>query len=283
MITDKISKNDLYEFLKSINEFRNIDINKIFEITIRHINCSRQNKYQDCEEQEFQDLQNRWYNSLKTAIPDYSVYDDDLYFADIWACWVIYSRKYLLGIKSEKSLATKDDHGNWYNFKSIVNYVGNIKTVADLGCGFGYTTIGLKEIFPYSAVYGTNLKNIQFSVAEKLSKKYDFNIVESINEIPSADLVFASEYFEHIPDPINHLHDVIKQLNPKYFLIANSFGADAIGHFNIYTYNNMPFHSSKIGRMFNDVLRYNGYEKVFTKLWNNRPSFWSKKSWEEQK
>jgi len=224
---------------------------------------------------EFQELEKQWYSALNNNSVDYSVYDHELYFCDVWACWLIYSRKYLLSINSNKSMATKDDHGNWYNMKSIVDFMGNIKSVADLGCSFGYTTAGLKEIFSNAEVYGTNFKDtIQFQVASEISREYNFKLVGDIKELPKIDLVFASEYFEHIHDPVNHLSDIIQLLQPRYFLIANSFGADAIGHFNVYQYNNKPIHSSKIGRIFNDFLRYKGYWKVPTKLWNNRPQFW---------
>ena len=40
-------------------------------------------------------LEKRWYDSLKMQAPDFSIYDDDYYLMDLWACWVIYSREYL--------------------------------------------------------------------------------------------------------------------------------------------------------------------------------------------
>src|SRR5437868_282209 len=43
-----------------------------------------------------QELEVRWYESLAEGKPDYSVYNDPAYVCDIWACWAVYSRKYLL-------------------------------------------------------------------------------------------------------------------------------------------------------------------------------------------
>ena len=43
-------------------------------------------------------MENKWYDALNKNTINYSVYDDDYYFTDLWACWVIYSRDYYMTI-----------------------------------------------------------------------------------------------------------------------------------------------------------------------------------------
>lgn len=229
---------------------------------------------------ELHSLMMRWYDSLspgeQSHSPDYSVYGEDEYIAELWACWKVYSRQHLRNLKRPDSLF---DH-------SIVSEHMNDKTIVDLGCGFAYTTSAIKQIFPNADVYGTNLDNtLQMSVARQMAKDYDFNMVTDPLLIPtSVDLAFASEYFEHFERPIEHLDYLIQTINPKAFLIANAFGPKAIGHFDMYeVYLKNLFgdyqwiQANNMSVIFSDRMRYHGYKKIETKLWNNRPSYWVKK------
>lgn len=80
--------------------------------------------------QDFQDLEVRWYDSLKSGQPDYTVYDAPYILSDIWSCWVVYSRRLLLDAR-----------------KRIVPKMKDVTGVVDLGNGIGYTTAALKEIY----------------------------------------------------------------------------------------------------------------------------------------
>ena len=92
----------------------------------------------------------------------------------------------------------------------------------------------------------------------------------------NADLIFASEYFEHFEKPIEHLSDVLRNIDPRYMLIANTFNGKAVGHFNSYVHHNKKYDGKTISKMFNDTLRQHGYEKIETNCWNNRPNYWKK-------
>ena len=106
-------------------------------------------------------IERRWYQSLKRGKPDYSVYGLPYYYIDLWVCWCRYSRRYLKEIQAPKSLFGK----------SIASSI-KAKSVLDLGCGFGYTTAALKQIYPRATVIGTNLKGTsQFNVSEALGKE----------------------------------------------------------------------------------------------------------------
>jgi len=213
-------------------------------------------------------FEERWYKSLEGNEPDFSIYDEENYLIELKKCWGVYSRKYLLAIDSPTSLVTK----------SIVEDIGNIESIVDLGCGAGYTTAGLKEIFPSAVVYGTNLKDSkQYDLAVKLSETHNFKMIPDVALFDkNCDLVFASEYFEHFRNPVDHLLEVLVTYKPKFLIIANSFNTKAIGHFDTYFYKGELHDSKKISRLFNKTLRDKGFYQVKTKLWNSRPSYWKK-------
>ena len=135
-------------------------------------------------------------------------------------------------------------------------------------------TAALKEIFPHASVTGTELlTSTQAKLAIKLGKKAKFKVVAS-HLRQKVDLVFASEYFEHFERPVEHLEDVIQKLKPTYWIIANSFGTDAIGHFQTYRHNDEFYDSREISRLFSQTMKTYGYDKVKTNCWNNRPAYW---------
>lgn len=265
-VLDKISEVHLIEYFKKCSDFVNIDVEAAVKLTKYFIN-KHQGKNVPYEYiKHMVDLENRWYHSLTQNKPDYSVYSDPYYYCEVWLCWKNYSRRYLKEITNQKSLFTK----------SIVADMGDIANVIDLGCGFGYTTIGLREIFPSAKVYGTNIKDTpQYNIAKTFEKSNDIHIIEDCVDIET-DLIFASEYFEHFEKPIEHLIDVLRKTNPKYMLIANTFNGKAIGHFNSYIHLNNKYDGKTINKMFNNVLRQFGYKKVETNCWNNRPNYWKK-------
>ena len=203
-------------------------------------------------------LEDRWYKSLKRiSDPDYSVYDDDYYFVDLWVCWIAYSRRYLQALRSNKLLLNGRDRAN------------TADTIIDLGCGLGYTTASIKKLFPDSAVFGTNLENTkQYKYCKRMSLLHDFSIIPNLNNFEkSADIIFAFEYFEHIFNPVDHLRQVVEQAKkPILLYIANSFNTKSIGHFTYYKVGNKYVDQSEISRIFNKSLRYIGYRKIKTKL-----------------
>lgn len=279
-IKDKIMNdnfNNVHKFLSNYNLICPINIDKAYAIIKNTISYYIKSKDYNPDLKYPKILAEKWYDSLKDNKIDYSVYNDEYYFTDLWSCWKLFSRMYLFNLTKKNSLAKND---------SIYDFLKNINSVLDLGCGIGYTTIFLKHIFKNAKVYGTNLKSTkQYKFCEFMSEKYDFNIVNNISQVNSnIDFVFASEYFEHIEFALNHLEDTINLLHPTYFYIANSFNTYSVGHFYYYKQNNPFFNdnfikiyeASKVSRIFNKILRSYGYKKIKTNLWNNRPMLWMK-------
>ena len=266
-IFSKIKKDDFIELLNHCSNYIEIDIDKAYNAAINHIKNHKDNNNRlDNSYNVVKLLENKWYESLK-GDPDYSVYSDPYYICDIWACWVLYSRKSLLSLKSEKSL----DSG------SVLDYIGSTKQVVDVGCGFGFTTAGLKELFPSATVYGTNLKeSYQYKVANKYGKEYDFKVVENINKLKQVDVIFASEYFEHFINPIEHAYELLSNSKPRFVITANGFNGVAIGHFHKYVHQGNWYGASTMSRMFNQAMRMMGYSKLKTNIWNGRPAIWER-------
>ncbi len=212
------------------------------------------------------ELEATWYASLPDE-PAYEVYDSDWYLTDLWACWIVYSRRYLIEITKSRSLPPD----------GLVATLGTINRVADLGCGFGFTSAALSEIFPSAEVTGTNLPDTtQTRIALAVAERSRFEIQYELDAVGPADLVFASEYFEHFHEPVTHLRDVIDALQPRALIIANAFNADAIGHFDEYLIDETLVPGRETTAAFNRELVRLGFVKVHTNMWNSRPAFWTR-------
>lgn len=211
-----------------------------------------------------QALESRRYAALEAGTVDWSVYESDWYLGELWACWSVYSRKYLSAITVPTSLPPY----------GVVADIGTVDRVLDLGCGIGVTTVALRSIFPDAHLVATNLEGtIQTRIAKRFGERFGFDVLPVVPRLKT-DLVFASEYFEHVPAPLAHLREVVAATEARAFLIANSFNTRAIGHFLNYEVDGESLSGDVTARRFNDEMRKLGYEKVKTKLWNNRPSYW---------
>lgn len=262
MILEEKPNDALEFFLKEYNKCYKIDIDYARDLIKLQIK-----KGADAPYQKF--LVDNWYKSLKTSKPAYELYNHEQYFVDLWCCWVVYSRSYLKSIKKHNSLNKNT---------SIFSILHNINNVADLGCGLSYTTAALKEIFPNANIFGTNLENTaQYKFCEYMSDKYNFKLVNHVNKLPKIDFLFASEYYEHIFEALDELEFTIEKIKPRYFYIANSFNTISYGHFEYYKGNNKTsvIEQKEISKKFNDILKDNGYIKIKTKLWNNKPMLWT--------
>lgn len=277
MIFSKILEANNKEVMKDLfdrcNNQQTIDIPQI--TTLANDHCKATNDPKNIPMPTgLQELFDRWYTSLSTGTPDYSVYGHDNYIAELWACWKVYSKQHLRNIQKPNSLITH----------SISSGHDSNKVIVDLGCGFAYTTAAITQIFPSAKVYGTNLDGtLQMKVAKEMADDYNFTMKGDPSELgEEVDLAFASEYFEHFDKPLDHLDYVVETINPKAMLIANAFGPKAIGHFDSYLvlqsesgqYESIT--AKEAGKLFNKRMKHHGYHKVKTKLWNNRPAYWKK-------
>ena len=254
------SQEAFLDFLKLCGTVKGVDVSRVdstARATIFYLKSKKQIREKIRLDRE---LEQYWYQSIEGGSPDWSVYNSDDYLGELWACWIVYSRQYITNLIREGIFAN----------------IGKVKRIVDLGCGIGYTTAALKEIYPDAEVIGTNLDDTtQTDLARKIGRHYGFQVIPDIYKIKgSVDLIFASEYFEHIPEPIQHLNEILFMLEPRALLIANTFNSRAIGHFNHYRVNGAFLDGRITSRRFNKELREKGYTKIKTKLWNNRPTCW---------
>jgi hypothetical protein len=205
-------------------------------------------------------LQDIWYDNNY----DFSVYDSDYYLAEAFRCWKDYSCRYL-------KLFRKFVQNNSDMFNSI-------SSVVDIGCGIAYSTVAIKCIFPNAEVFGTNLPNtLQSKLGKIVTSSTGCILVDDnlkANDGKHIDILFASEFFEHIPTPIDMLIALINTYTPNYIVFANTFTQKAIGHFNEYFYGDAKLYGTEVSRLFSKTLKYYGYGKVNTHFYNNRPNIY---------
>lgn len=267
MILDIVPRDLKKQFVREYSDILKLDYHSTY---VRVFDYG----YEEHNSAFFRELTQRWYDLLETKGLEeaYSVYGDPYYFVDVIHCFLNYSRLYLRALRRPRM---GDD-------RSFLETTKDAKVIIDIGCGIGYSTVALKELYPNAKVYGINLRGTdQWKFCAEMGKRHGFEMVGDISEVPErADIVLASEYFEHIIDPINHVRDIVNTVNPRYFVIANAFNTFSIGHFNTYKINREmgveEIPQEKISRIFNNELRSLGYESLKTKLFNSKPNIWYK-------
>jgi len=261
----KATKLDHFEWLlKEVSGYLSIDP----ELAVRTVKDQIQAVAKGEDPQPWNkvaELERRWYASVLAGQPDYSVYSDSYYICDIWACWSLYS------CSSVKAIAKASTMGS----KSVMDRLGPATTILDLGCGLGFTTAALLELFPEARVIGTNLKeSFQYDFCSDLAEDRGFEVREQVLDVKRVDLVFASEYFEHFQNSLEHVWEVMTSCRPRMLVVANGYNGHAIGHFHRYSYHGRDFTAKDTSLNFGKMLRHLGYQKQKTTIWNNRPAIW---------
>lgn len=211
-------------------------------------------KYYKEKNPEPTEFQKGWYDSVAKGKPDFSIYDGERYVPEALSCYLIYAKKYI---------------------RTASKFIENkyqIKEIWDLGCGIGVSTSLIKTIFPNAEVYGTQLKSEQRKIAEELGREAGFKIKDEMRSSGGA-IVFMLDYLEHFISPTGHLIDILSQ-RPKLLIMANSFGANAPGHFPYYKIDGNTIHNKETGRHLSKWLKSRGYKKIETGFYNGRPAIW---------
>jgi len=262
-------------FLEDYSQLLQIDTHKAKDLIKQEYGFFNSKYVGGCNERcskdllKIQDPENRWYSAINDGRIDYSVYDQEYYFTDLWFCFAKFSRHYLKAISKKNSFNES---------MSVVELIGKVDSVVDLGCGLGLTSATIKQMFPAADVYATNLENTkQWKFCLQMAAEFDFKLVSDIATIDrQIDLVFASEYFEHIERPLEHLENIVSKLNPKHFIVASAFNTYSLGHFIDYKDGDIIINQKDANRAFDKKMKLLGYSKVKTKMWNQRPAIYSK-------
>lgn len=255
IVLQRIKKHDFLYFLNCAKQFKSIDADSIYKAY--------------CEgNSNLPPLYERWEKSVENNAFDFSVYDDDAYLNEAFYCWKKYARTYILLLKK------------YVYSKSCEMNVDDVQSVIDLGCGCGYSTVALKSVFNNAKIVGTNLKNtLQYKIDEEICRQFeDCSMIDESDtlNLGRVDVVFASEFFEHLQSPKELLSALIGVYQPKYFIIANTFTKMSLGHFNSYIWDEDEMSGKEVSRKFNDYLRASGYVDLDTGFFNHRPKIWKK-------
>ena len=253
----RISSITIKEYMMLCRDFVEFDEAEMELLAVAAIRYYKGSSQERARSRHLQSAESRWYKSVRRGRPDYSVYEGLEMVAEMWACWRVYSRGYLLSVEK------------------VLHLLPPASSIADLGCGCGHTAASLTLLFPQSRVVGTNIPtSFQYGVAGRMGLIHGFKMAEEPDG--HFDLVFASEYFEHHERPLEHLGQVVSVCSPKVMIVANSFNSMSVGHFPEYRNGDGVIRAESAGRAFNLKLKGLGYEMVKMGLWNNRPAFWVK-------
>lgn len=165
-------------------------------------------------------------------------------------------------------------------FKKLFRLIGgaNPKTILDVGCGEGYTTMCIKNSFPEVEIEGIEFGETVLKKACELHPhiRFEQGSIYSIkrgNE--SYDLVLSSEVLEHLDNPINGLLE-LKRVSNRFVLISVPNEpwwriANLLRFAYITDLGNTPGHINHWSkRSFTEFLKQH-FEKVIVKnavLWN---------------
>ena len=207
-----------------------------------------------------------WINEYRDSGNDELFYDRIEY---LWGCLGSYynsSKGYIPKIKTA--------------FEKM-NYVP--KTVLDFGAGVGLATYDLAELLSNTTVYYYNISEIQTSLFKEMLKQFPIDNIVIIDDPLSvnAEVVFCSEFFEHIKTPEDALKYIMGIPGVKHILEASSFRfSDVAGHYETFIFDNVEVSCNDAQKNFNKLMRRYGFQlsnKVYNvSCWNNRPNIWVK-------
>lgn len=215
-------------------------------------------------------LEQRWRASVEAGQPDETVYADDAYLAEAWACWANLSRRYLVNLVRPSMLPP---HG-------AARDLGPVRRVVDLGCDAGLTTASLACLFPRASVVGVGRPATPAGrIAAELGTRAGFRVVATPTEAADllggpADLAFSAEYFTRVPRPAEAFSEVVSALRPRALVQSCSFTARAVGHYPAYDFDGAALGGSDAAAALTAEIMRRGYRRVPFGARDGRPAYW---------
>lgn len=155
----------------------------------------------------------------------------------------------------------RDDYSN--DIKSFVkNY--NISSVIDFGCGVGTDSLTfIKEnVKVYPVDFNCPATSFFKWRLKKRKMKTEFLDIEKIKVLPKADMFWAIDVFEHIPDPME-IMKIVDFSTCKVFAHCSRFNDTAGGRH--------PFHINFESKLMSDYLTSKGFKNI---KWDKGLSVW---------
>ena len=217
------------------------------------------------------ELYRRYWSGDRSPEAEVKLYSDPLYLIESWVCYFEWAK--IAGDRFKKIAA----QGELFSIPPG-------STAVDLGAGCGLSTIDLlsvpgieRVIYQNHPKATTQIDYFQSVIPDELADSIELSLD---GDIPKGDVYFASEFYEHIRRPGDHLESVLAH-EPFAFVHATSFSAPwAPGHFHEYHYGDKSVPGNRgAKRLFHNILRARGYERRHcTTFWNGRPAVWIKPS-----
>lgn len=202
-------------------------------------------------------LINIWIDSEET---DYSVYKHPDYPADLYSCWLQY---------------TKNSVRFLYRW-----LVDNKKRPTKLSIFDDYNGIGLSTLFfvekGFSTHYYNNIKAQRIAL-KRTCKLYNIEHPKyNKNREGSYDIVLTFETIEHYKNPEEYLIQLMDMCK-KYLVVTMCFsGYPHIGHFSEYIIGNKKYPAKQAGRLIRKRIR-DEFDLVCSGF-NNRPAIYKRKA-----
>lgn len=210
-----------------------------------------------------------WYDTYRESGNDDALYDLPEY---LWCCigsYICSSKQYVQKIaKAFEKMQVKP------------------KKILDFGAGVGLATYDLAEAFPDATIYYYNISKNQLSLFQQMLEKWpkeNIVLIDKVDDLRDIDVVFCSELFEHIKEPVSLFKYVSEIHGVKMILEASSFRfSDVAGHYETFKFDDEIVSCNETQKRFNKNVRKLGFEsssKLYgISCWNNRPNIWCKQT-----
>ena len=189
---------------------------------------------------------------------DFSVYEEDDYLWDTLQCY--------------EKVTTPAIQG-------LTKYLGDTRgTLVDVWNGCSLSSIQAAQAG--FDVYVINNSPKQLHLGRFLQREmlgYELPVVNLDTEM-KFDFVCSFEVLEHYKEPLIHLDELLKLLEPNgHLAIGTGFNdANNVGHYETHIVNGLQVKNREVPRYLSRHLMANGYKKVYSHF-NGRPRIWTTK------
>lgn len=156
--------------------------------------------------------------SVATPLPDYyTSFDTHQHPGGLWGSEVA-GDVYECGARSTTPLLGDQHEDLHWRFSRLVGELGQFRSILDVGCGFGKSTLPFASLFPQACVRAVDLSEPCLGyAAEKAIEKGADNVVYAHQD--AAQLQFADEQFDLVTSTML-LHEMPPEHIRRYFAEA---------------------------------------------------------------
>ncbi len=121
----------------------------------------------------------------------------------------IYENEIVFGSKKQ----CDDNPKRWEHARDMILKLGyDPKKVLDIGCGDGFISQSIKNIYPNAEVFGIDISKTAIAIAQNKYPIINFQTANAEEKLPFEDnffdLVFSGEHIEHIKDTDTYLEEI---------------------------------------------------------------------------